>query len=106
MSVIAVLRHMKILGLAAMLAGSLGTLSAALAEEFDRGEALYENHCRSCHEGWVHSREGRKVKSPEELRARVASWSIHAGLGWGAEEIDDVTRYLNVHFYRFKSQSK
>ena len=72
-----------------MLAGSAGTLSAAVVAEFD-------------HEGWVHSREGRKVTTPEELRARVAAWSVHAGLGWGAEEIDDVTRYLRVHFYHFK----
>ena len=47
--------------------------NAAMAEEsFDRGQALYENHCQACHEDWAHKREeARVVGSLDALRARV-----------------------------------
>lgn len=66
---------------------------------FDRGQALYENHCQSCHEVLAHTRENRTVTTVEGLRERVWSWSVHSGLNWRADEIDDVTRYLNRRFY-------
>lgn len=74
--------------------------AAAGAQEVDRGRALYENHCQFCHEDWAHTREGRKVTTLVDLRARVAAWSVHSGLHWTDEEIDDVTRYLNARFYQ------
>ena len=70
------------------------------AADFDRGRALYENHCQTCHEDWAHARGNRKVATLDGLRARVASWSVHSGLNWGAEEISAVTRYLNRRFYQ------
>lgn len=73
----------------------------SMAEEFSRGQALYENHCQSCHTDWAHARSGRKVTSLNELHRRVASWSIHAGLDWSDEEVGDVTEYLEANFYRF-----
>lgn len=69
-------------------------------EEFDRGRALYENHCQSCHEALAHTRENHVVKTVEGLRQRVWSWSVHSGLNWRDDEIDDVTRYLNRRFYQ------
>ena len=78
-----------------------GSMSALAADDFDRARALYENHCRSCHESWAHTRDGRMVDSIDELRVRVASWSLHTGLGWTDEEINAVTRYLDRRFYRF-----
>jgi mono/diheme cytochrome c family protein len=72
----------------------------ATAQGFDRGQALYENHCQECHTPWAHTRENRKVNSLKALRSRTAAWSIHAGLDWGREEIDDVTDYLNNHYYQ------
>jgi mono/diheme cytochrome c family protein len=78
----------------------LGTSAPVAAAEFDRGRALYENHCQLCHEDWAHTREGRVVVSLDGLRARVVSWSVHSGLRWRAEEIDEVTEYLNRRFYQ------
>lgn len=80
----------------------LGVCAApSLAEEFSRGQALYENHCQSCHADWAHTRSGRKVTTPSELRQRVAAWSNHAGLNWSDEEVSDVAEYLERNFYRF-----
>lgn len=85
---------------AAVLATWLSVAMAATAEEFNRGQALYENHCQFCHANWAHSREGRVVTSYVGLRIRVKSWSEHSGLAWSDEDIDAVTRYLNQRFYR------
>jgi mono/diheme cytochrome c family protein len=74
---------------------------SARAEVFDRGQALYENHCQSCHETQVHLRGSRHAASLDELRQRVAAWSYHAALGWSAQDIVDVVDYLNRQFYHY-----
>lgn len=78
--------------------------SPAQAETFDRGQALYENHCRSCHEEQVHTRETRRATSIGDLHRWVASWSYHAALGWSDEEIADVVDYLDRRYYHFTVQ--
>jgi mono/diheme cytochrome c family protein len=85
---------------AALLLSTLYLPAPGFAEDFDRGRALYENHCQSCHEDWAHTRGNRKVTTLDDLRARVASWSIHSGLNWGPDEISEVTSYLNRRFYQ------
>lgn len=74
---------------------------AVQAEAFDRGQALYENHCRTCHEPTVHLRPARRATSYGDLQQWVATWSWHAGLGWSADEVADVVDYLNREFYHF-----
>jgi mono/diheme cytochrome c family protein len=87
-----------------IVAALLGVSGSVAAEPFDRGQALYENHCQSCHEDWAHKREqARAVGSLDALRARVSAWSVHSGLDWSPEEIDDVTRYLNRRFYKLSN---
>jgi hypothetical protein len=75
---------------------------AGAEEAFDRGQALYEHHCMSCHESWAHTREGRHVRTYSELRSRTEAWSVHSRLGWSAEDINDVTDYLNRTFYQLE----
>jgi len=95
-------RWLMLAGLAVALAGVLAFMGTLRAEEFDRGEALYENHCSACHDPQVHvAGEARHVGTLADLRARVAAWSVHSGLNWSAEDVDDVTDYLNRRFYRF-----
>lgn len=97
-----VIHHRHWLLVTLLVAASTGTLlfAPAACAEFERGQALYENHCRFCHESWAHKREGSRITSLHSLRQRVAAWSVHSGLGWGDDEISDVTDYLNRHFYR------
>ena len=90
----------KILGSRMSLYAAMMLFAPATYAEFERGQALYENHCRLCHESWVHKREVSRITSLHSLRQRVAAWSVHSGLGWGDDEISDVTDYLNRHFYR------
>jgi len=92
-------------GKAGFLAVVLNTmaLSAAntplSAQEFDRGEALYENHCKECHEALAHTRHGSRINSIGDIRKWVASWSAHSNLDWSSEEVGDVADYLNNKFY-------
>ena len=79
--------------------------SPLVSAEIDRGQALYENHCKFCHDSWVHTRTGRKVTSIPDLQQRVKSWSIHSGLDWNKEDIDDVAGYLNREFYQLEETS-
>ena len=79
---------------------ALSAVSTPLAAlEFDRGEALYENHCEECHDGLAHTRKGSQINSMGDLRSWVASWSAHSRLGWSSEDVDDVVEYLNNRFY-------
>ncbi|MEZ5543439.1 MAG: cytochrome c [Pseudomonadota bacterium] len=82
---------------AGVLLTGLLTCTAVPAESFDRGQALYENHCQTCHESHVHLR-ARRASSLDELHKWVATWSWHANLGWSDEDITDVADYLNRHF--------
>jgi hypothetical protein len=80
--------------------GLLGLVSPAAGQDNDRARLLYENHCQLCHEDWAHTRDQRRVRTIDGLRRQVSSWSMHAGLSWSEEDIDQVTRYLNERFYQ------
>ncbi len=86
------------------ISGALAVPAVAAEEGFDRGEALYENHCRSCHESWVHTREGHRVQNIADIRSRVTAWSVHSGLNWSPEEIDDVSRFLAERYYKLEER--
>jgi len=88
-------------GLAFVVSSLIYTFEIQSAVASDRGELLYENHCLDCHGKNVHTREGRRVSSPEELRAWVMSWVVHSSLPWGQEEVADITAYLDRTFYHF-----
>ena len=79
----------------------LAVPGGSIAESFDRGQALYENHCMSCHEATLHTRDTRRATSVAELRKWVATWSFHASLGWSGEEINDVADFMNRRYYHF-----
>lgn len=69
-----------------------------------RGQMLYENHCTACHESVVHIRETRRTRSLAALRGRVTHWADYLRLDWGADEVEEVTRYLDDRYYRFESR--
>ncbi|MDX2463842.1 MAG: hypothetical protein QNK31_04970 [Porticoccus sp.] len=66
----------------------------------NRGQLLYENHCTGCHESRVYIREKRKSRSVTDIAKWVLRWSQHLKLDWTRSEINDVTEYLNQHFYQ------
>jgi len=66
-----------------------------------RGRSLYETGCHGCHDRSVHNRAARTASSFDEIRAHVARWNKEVRGSWTAEEIDDVTLYLNQTYYSF-----
>ena len=79
-------------------------VASARAADLIRGELLYKNHCRSCHESSVHIRKQRKAKSIADIQYWVIRWSTTLGLNWDDDTINDVNRYLNKHYYKFKGK--
>jgi mono/diheme cytochrome c family protein len=74
---------------------------AASAQDAARGKELYETRCVGCHSRSVHNRASRKAGSFEAVRTEVSRWNKELGGTWRAEEIDDVSVYLNDRYYKF-----
>lgn len=72
------------------------------AENFARGQELFEHQCHGCHGDLVFAGKEGKVQSLSELSKRISSWAAHTGTEWGNSEIDDVLLYMNKSFYHFK----
>lgn len=70
-----------------------------------RGELLYENHCTSCHASRVHVRDNRHATSASEVESWVRRWAGELRLGWGDDDVNDVTSYLIRRYYKFSSMS-
>lgn len=85
----------------ALFALALALPPAAAGADTARGQALYEARCDTCHAESVHGRAKREAKDWTGVRGWVARWSGNLGLKWTAEEIDDVTAYLNGRYYRY-----
>jgi len=83
-----------------LLVGALLVQPGARGASSERGENLYLNHCLSCHESTAHIRENRRASNLAEVRRWVARWSLQLELGWGPDEVEDVTAYLNRTYYR------
>jgi hypothetical protein len=71
-----------------------------------RGELLYSLHCKSCHTSKVHWREEKLATNWPSLKAQVFRWQSNIELGWGEDEITDVTHYLNITYYHFQVTNK
>ena len=97
-------RFSRVASVATSLVAALGLALAPAAtrgENYQRGQQLYENHCQACHSSLLHSPVKGRVKSFRELESRVSSWSVHAAKDWSADEIRDVSYYLDRTFYHF-----
>lgn len=90
--------------LLAFAAGALqtGAAVAQTAAAPSRGQALYELHCIGCHTTQMHWRANRRATDWASLREQVQLWQRNNQLSWGADDIDEVARFLNERFYRFK----
>jgi len=72
---------------------------SAQANDVDRGQLLYENHCQTCHTPDIHNRDNRKVNSLVELNKMVIRWQYHLKLMWNTTDVSQVTSYVNRRYY-------
>jgi mono/diheme cytochrome c family protein len=71
------------------------------AQDLQRGRALYETHCASCHDERLHERGRSVVHNLDELRAQVLRRAGQTQRQWSNEELEDVVQHLNATHYRF-----
>lgn len=84
----------------------VGTSSFAQAEIIPneaRGGLLYSTHCSACHNATIHWRDQKLATDWHSLKAQVKLWQGFTKLSWSAQEIMDVTAYLNTYYYNFIS---
>ena len=85
---------------------SLGALAGVLAfppvhsADLERGRALYENHCRMCHDSLAFKRGDKIAKDYEEVRAQVIRWQTNTSLHWSEEDIENVASYVARTYYK------
>lgn len=73
------------------------------------GKTLHDKSCISCHVSMtggdgsaIYSRLERKVKTPQQLQARIRNCNANVGANWFPEEENHVAAYLNNAYYHFK----
>ena len=77
-------------------------INAASAADIERGRALYETRCNVCHATGVHIRQSRKAVNFDGIREQVVRWNRELGGTWGADEIDDVSVFINSRYYLYR----
>ena len=75
----------------------------ASAQDTQRGRELYETHCLGCHYERIHKRDPARsvVRSFTQLRVEVVRRAEQTRRPFTAEDLDDITAYLDRSHYRF-----
>jgi mono/diheme cytochrome c family protein len=81
---------------------------AADKVELQAGEKLVKTHCISCHASsyggdgsGIYTREYRKVRSLNGLKAQVTNCNTMLNLKWFDDDEQQVVQYLNHTYYHF-----
>lgn len=92
----------------ALLAGNACAAPFAKGDPM-KGKALHDKACVSCHVSMyggdgskMYTRADHKVKTPQQLAARISGCNANTGAGWFPEDEENVAAYLNQHYYKFK----
>lgn len=89
-------------GLAVLVAVGVTTAGCSASSQSDpvRGEKIHAV-CLDCHATSLYIVPQRKIKSLPALRQEVARWGDYYNPALSEQDVDDVTAYLNTHFYKF-----
>lgn len=76
----------------------------AVAQDAAQGRVLYETHCLGCHYERIHKRDPARslVKTHAGLRVEVAKRAALTGRAFTAQELDDISEYLDRSHYRLR----
>jgi len=86
----------------ALVAATAALAVPAWGADIQAGQALHEQHCLSCHDSSVYTRDDHRVTSLEGLHRQVQRCEQALELRWFDEDIANVADYLNERYYRFK----
>lgn len=94
---------MKILAPALMLLLTAATAHAApLPGDAAKGKTLHDASCVACHDTSVYTRSDRHIKSLDALVDQVNGCAHRTGLKISPAQANDLVKYLNEAFYKFK----
>lgn len=72
----------------------------ALTGDVVRGEVLHKK-CLDCHGTGGYAPDKRKITSLKALRKDVKRWGTYYAPALNDQEVEDITAWLNVNFYKF-----
>ena len=89
--------------LALICAATLAALAGApaAAQDLERGRMLHENHCRMCHDSIAYKRGDKLAKDVAQVKSQVVRWQTNTGLRLSDEDVDNITAYLAVTYYKY-----
>lgn len=98
--------HLTVLAVGVFLAAAV-TVSLRPVGDVERGKALHDSLCISCHAervggdgSKIYQRRHRLIHDVRALRDHIAMCAGQTGAGWLAGDKDDVTAYLvRQHYY-------
>lgn len=75
---------------------------AALPGDAAAGKKLHDANCMSCHDDSVYKRKDRTVKDIAGLAQQIRSCGHAGDITIGNRQADDLVKYLNETYYKFK----
>ena len=78
------------------------TQAALLPGDAAKGKVLHDKQCTACHDSKMYTRADRRVKTVEGLMGQVNGCVRQTGAKLDSKQIDDVVKYLDESFYKFK----
>ena len=75
---------------------------AAVPGNVAEGKRLHDANCTGCHDTAVYTRKDHRVRSLDGLKQQVENCTHMAQKEFSPAERQDIVKYLNDQFYRFK----
>ena len=76
--------------------------AAELPGDSAEGSFLHDANCLGCHDTGVYTRKDRRIRSLDALKGQLANCSHTATLQFSAIETQNIIKYLNDQFYKFR----
>ena len=76
--------------------------AAELPGNITDGSFLHDANCLGCHDTGVYTRKDRRIRSLDALKVQLANCSHMATLEFSAIEMQNIIKYLNDQFYKFR----
>jgi len=76
--------------------------AAPLAGDAATGRKLHQTNCTGCHDAGVYQRSDRRITNLDALHEKINGCSHQVKKNFSRENINDLVKYLNEAYYKFK----